>query len=158
MRAGRRPAYDGGVSTHEQGNTPAEALDEQRQIDAEVRTSEAKLADGEVPAREQPGGEGETHTPAGDGGETGPQPWTAGTFKKLARTSEAVAQTAELSAAVHDGAVGTLPGAAEHAETDRRFAAAERAAAAAFRRGEVPPDEVRQVIRDPGPPVGDQQP
>jgi hypothetical protein len=68
----------------------------------------------------------------------------------LADTAEAIAETAELSARVHDDAADVRPGVSEHAERDRRFAAAERAAAAAHRRGEVPSDEIRQVIRDVG--------
>jgi hypothetical protein len=72
-------------------------------------------------------------------------------FEALARTADAVAETAEASADVHDQAIGQLPGAAEHAERDRRFAAAERAAAHAYRNHQVPPDEVRRVIRETRP-------
>lgn len=68
-------------------------------------------------------------------------------FEALARSADAVAETAEMSARVHDEAVGHLPGAAEHAQRERRLAAAERAAAAAFRRHEMPSDEVRRAIR-----------
>jgi hypothetical protein len=49
----------------------------------------------------------------------------------LARTADAIPETAEMSADVHDKAADQLPGASEHAERDRRFAAAERAAAVA---------------------------
>jgi hypothetical protein len=69
-------------------------------------------------------------------------------FEALARTADAVAETVAMSADVHDQAAGNLPGAAEHAQRDRRFAAAERAAAAAYRSGEVPPDDVQEAIRD----------
>jgi hypothetical protein len=71
-------------------------------------------------------------------------------FEALARTADAIAETAEVSACVHDRAVAHLPGAAEHAQRERRFAAAERAAAVAYRNHEVPPDDVMQVIRDSG--------
>jgi hypothetical protein len=74
-----------------------------------------------------------------------------GTFDELARTADAIAETAEASAGVHDQAAGFLRGAEEHAERDRRFAAAERAAARAYRSHQVPPDEVRQVIRESRP-------
>jgi hypothetical protein len=69
-------------------------------------------------------------------------------FEALAGTAEAVAETAEYSAAVHDAAGSSLDGAGEHAVRDRRFADAERAAAAAYRSGQVPSAEIRQVIRD----------
>jgi hypothetical protein len=70
--------------------------------------------------------------------------------QKLADTAEAIAETAEMSARVHDDAANHLPGASEHAQRDRRLAAAERAAAAAHRAGDVPPEEVRRVIRAGG--------
>ena len=77
----------------------------------------------------------------------------AETSETLARTAEALAETAERSADVHDAMAAYRPDAREHATRDRALAEAERQAAAAFRRGEVPPDDVRQVIRDsrPGP-------
>jgi hypothetical protein len=78
------------------------------------------------------------------------------TFDDLARTADAIAETAEASAEVHDQATEYLPGAAEHADRDRRFAAAERAAAHAYRNHQIPPDAVRQVIREARP-AGDAQ-
>jgi uncharacterized protein DUF4386 len=69
-------------------------------------------------------------------------------FDALARTADAIAETAAMSADVHDRAAQNLPDAAEHAERDHEFAAAERAAAFAYRSGEVPPDDVRQSVRD----------
>lgn len=74
-------------------------------------------------------------------------------FEALARTADSIAETAEASADIHDEAVGSLPGAAEHAARDRRFAEAERAAADAYRSHEVPSDEVRQAIREARPPA-----
>src|SRR3954452_13954645 len=70
-------------------------------------------------------------------------------FTALARTAEAVARAEEERVDVHDSAAGLLTGAVEHAVRGRRFAEAERAAAAAYREHRLPPDEVRQVIRDP---------
>jgi len=75
-------------------------------------------------------------------------------FEALARTAEAIAETAAASADVHIQAADDLPGAEEHAARDRRFAAAERASAYAFRNHEIPPDEVRQVIREARPQHG----
>lgn len=62
----------------------------------------------------------------------------------LARTAEDVAWTLEHSAAVHADLAADRPEAAEHAERDRRLAAA------ALRDGEPPPDAARQDIRDGG--------
>jgi hypothetical protein len=70
-------------------------------------------------------------------------------FHATAAGAERLAETAEQAAAVHETLRDTLPGAAEHAARDRRFAAAERAAAAALRQGELPPDWAREAIRDP---------
>jgi septal ring factor EnvC (AmiA/AmiB activator) len=70
-------------------------------------------------------------------------------FEALAEVAEGIAQTVERSADIHDNAAH-LQGAIEHAARARRFAAAERAAAAAYREHRVPPDDVRQVIRDSG--------
>jgi hypothetical protein len=71
-------------------------------------------------------------------------------FDALAATAEAIAETADRSADLHDDMTEHLPGAGEHAARDRRFADAERAAAASYRNHEVPPEDVRQVIRDVG--------
>ena len=71
-------------------------------------------------------------------------------FAALAETADAIAQTEENSAHVHDDAAAYLPGASEHAARSRRLAKAEKAAAAAFREHRVPPDDVRQVIRECG--------
>lgn len=74
-------------------------------------------------------------------------------FEEVAQMAEVIAETEEMSAVVHDQVAEHLPGAVEHAARSRRFAAAERAAAAAYREQEVPPDEVRTVIRDSGRPT-----
>ena len=71
-------------------------------------------------------------------------------FERLAGTAENIAETANAAARVHDQLTGLLPGAAEHAARERRLAAAEAEAADAYRNQQVPPDEVRQVIRDSG--------
>jgi hypothetical protein len=69
-------------------------------------------------------------------------------FQALGRAAESVARTAEYSAEVHDNATKVLPDAGEHAARDRRLAEAERAAAVAYRNQDVPPCEVRQVVRE----------
>jgi hypothetical protein len=47
------------------------------------------------------------------------------TFEALAQTAEAVARAEEDNAAIHDSAADFLPGAVEHAARARRFAKAE---------------------------------
>ena len=79
----------------------------------------------------------------------------AAAFARMARIAEDVAETAERSAAVHDEMGAYLPDAPEHAERDRRLAAAERDAAAAYREHRLPSEEVRAVIRDSGSPAGE---
>ncbi|WP_250002482.1 hypothetical protein [Actinoplanes sp. M2I2] len=71
-------------------------------------------------------------------------------FEALAERADEFAETAAMSADIHDRAAPNLPGAAEHAERERAFAAAETAAADAYRSGEVPSDEVRQSVRAAG--------
>ncbi|XVU21884.1 hypothetical protein ACQPZJ_32055 [Actinoplanes sp. CA-054009] len=64
-------------------------------------------------------------------------------FDRMADLADDLADTAEESARVHD----QMPGGADHAALDRRFAAAERDAADAYRAHEVPSDDVRDTIR-----------
>jgi hypothetical protein len=83
----------------------------------------------------------------------------------LARIAEQVARVEEQGAAIHDAiaaAAGPLVGAAERAERARRFAAAERAVARAYRRGVVSPEvgwapcrpvEETSVVRPAVPPA-----
>jgi hypothetical protein len=73
----------------------------------------------------------------------------AATAESLARTAESVAVTVDKSAEMHEQMAGALGDAAlEHAARDRKLAEAEREAAAAYRRQEVPSDELRRTIRD----------
>ena len=62
--------------------------------------------------------------------------------EQLGRVAEQVAEVEEQSAAIHEAMAapaGPLVGAAEQAERARRFAAAERAVARAYRLGVVAP-------------------
>ena len=72
------------------------------------------------------------------------------TRQKVARTAEYIARVAEQSADVHDALTGSVPGAEEHAARNRRLAAAERTSAGAVRRGGLPPESARRVIRAGG--------
>ncbi|MFI5492336.1 hypothetical protein [Actinoplanes sp. NPDC051859] len=74
-------------------------------------------------------------------------------FDLMAENAEAIARVADESATIHDQIGDHLPSAAAHADRDRQLAAAERAAAAAFRERELPSPEVRAAIRNarPGP-------
>jgi hypothetical protein len=79
-------------------------------------------------------------------------------FAALAESADSIADSADKSAYIHDQIGERMPGAAEHAARDRRLAAAERAAAEAYRKHEVPPDEVRQVVIESREGAGDQTP
>ena len=68
------------------------------------------------------------------------------TSEALARLAESIAATTEHSAKVHDRMSARMPEAAEHAARERRLAAAERAAAEAYRQGRAPSADVRQQI------------
>jgi hypothetical protein len=78
------------------------------------------------------------------------------TRQKVARTAEYIARVAEQSADLHDALAGSVPDAEEHAVRDRRLAAAERTSAAALRRGGLPPESARRVIRAGGRVPGEQ--
>jgi len=77
-------------------------------------------------------------------------------LQRLAEAAEGMAETAEMSARVHDQMARQQPAAAEHADRERMLAAAEREAAKAFRAGELPSAASREAIRASGSRVGDQ--
>jgi hypothetical protein len=71
-------------------------------------------------------------------------------YEKLAQRAEDLAQTAELSAAIHAQMPPHLLSHPQHAEQEQMLAAAERAAAKAYRAHQVPPSDVRAAIRRAG--------
>jgi hypothetical protein len=74
-------------------------------------------------------------------------------FDALAMTAESVAVTIEKSAEIHEALATRDPEAVGRAARQRKLAAAERAAAAAYRSGRQIPEDVRRAIRDAGPSV-----
>jgi hypothetical protein len=81
---------------------------------------------------------------------TAPADRRAELFDQLRQRAEDLARTAEFSAAVHAKMPAHLLNPPDHAERDRRLAAAERAAAEAYRAHRVPSEEVRAAIRRAG--------
>jgi hypothetical protein len=72
----------------------------------------------------------------------------ADAFGAIARSADALGDTAARSAAVHEELVDVLGDSARrHADRDRRLADAEHAAAEAYRRHEVPGDDIRAAVR-----------
>ena len=71
-------------------------------------------------------------------------------FDQLAQRAEEVARVAEYSAQVHEQLPSHLLSPPDHVERDRTLAAAEHAAAEAYRAHQVPPDEVRADIVQAG--------
>jgi len=71
-------------------------------------------------------------------------------LQRLAEAAEFMADTAEMSARVHDRMAEHSPGAAERARRERQLAAAERDAAKAFRAGAMPSKASREAIRASG--------
>ena len=74
----------------------------------------------------------------------------AAIFEELAQSAENLARTAELSAEVHAQMPTHLLTPPDHTGRERLLAAAERAAAEAYRAHRVPADEVRDAIRRAG--------
>ena len=73
--------------------------------------------------------------------------WRAELFEELGQRAEDLARTVEFSAEVHAQMPAHLLIPPDHAERARRLAAAERAAAEAYRAHQVPHPEVRAAIR-----------
>jgi len=71
-------------------------------------------------------------------------------FEELAQRAEDLARTAELSAEVHAHMPTHLLHPPDHPGRERVLAAAERAAAEAYRAHQVPSDEIRAAIRRVG--------
>lgn len=83
-----------------------------------------------------------------------PHTLTQAQFDNLASIAERLAATLDARADLHDELVDRLPDAAAHSARERRLAAAERAAAAAYRNRELPSDDVRRIIRGDGDAAG----
>jgi hypothetical protein len=75
---------------------------------------------------------------------------TAELYEELAQRAEEIARTVEHSAEVHAKMPTYLLSQPDHAERERMLAAAEHAAAEAYRAHQVPPSEVRAAIRRAG--------
>ena len=69
-------------------------------------------------------------------------------FDSSAADADAVARAATESADAHDRMARHVPGASEHADQDRDLAAAQNAAAGAYRAHREPPDRARHVIEN----------
>jgi hypothetical protein len=73
--------------------------------------------------------------------------WRANLFAELAQRAEDLARTIEFSAEVHAQMPVHLLTPRDHEKRGRELAAAERAAAEAYRTHRLPPDDVRAAIR-----------
>jgi hypothetical protein len=71
-------------------------------------------------------------------------------FDGLGQRAEDLARTVEFSAEVHAQMPSHLLNPPDHAERERKLAAAERAAAEAYRAHQVPADKIRDAIRQAG--------
>ena len=71
-------------------------------------------------------------------------------FEELAHRADEIAQSAEYSADVHERLPPHLLSPPDHVKRERLLAAAERAAAEAYRAHRVPSDEVRTAIVEAG--------
>jgi hypothetical protein len=88
--------------------------------------------------------------PVADRSQTPPADQTAELYEELAQRAEEIARTAEHSAEVHARMPSHMLSHPDHAERERMLAAAEHAAAEAYRAHQVPPSEVRAAIRRAG--------